>query len=368
MSKEEGDEAFTDELEALSAIFGREEFTSFPDTRTCTVRIAECELMFEFGNEYPATAPMVSARPINAECSIFETPLAESRLEALISALKQAMASLLGSPLVYDTILAAQEWLQEHPQECWQPQNSENPPKPHQNAKISTLKRSGGAKAGALSKPQAKAVPSLQIMCLTFLLQHASRYDTESRAVIGDSLQYFCELSRGVHVLASAMQAADDGDNAVSIGLLVFAGLRQYPRLCNWVRQQVAVRPKLCRALFGSIDSQCRALQKHASTDSPACLQLLQSVEAVFDAMLGHGRFKRELEPPLLTKEQSDLARKTKKLVQSMQRSKQGDARRGPSEWARQQRQRAFGIYARPSTSPGWRPAAGGGFVNAGYR
>ena len=203
------DEAFTDELEALSAIFG-EDFTSSADARTCTVRVAECELNFQL-IDYPDTAPAVSARPINAQ----NINVAEPRLKALELALKETMASLLGTPLIYETVLAAQEWLEEHPLLRWQ--RSANPPKQHHNTSISTLKRSGRANAGALSTTQAKAVPSLQIMCLTFLLQHASCYDKDSRALISDNLQYFCELSRGVLVLTSAMMwgqqdGADDGD------------------------------------------------------------------------------------------------------------------------------------------------------------
>jgi hypothetical protein len=388
-------EELVEELEVLAAIYG-DDFvdTSQTGTSQCSICVQAVSLSFVFPLKYPSVVAAVSAQDVSHEC--FDHAV-QSRLDALESVLTEKMGVLVGAPLVYETTLAAQEWLEQHPLCEWKSM----PPSIEQGgstkAKVCVLmysaKTSGRANGQSLGIPLAHsdpaAVPSLQSMCMLCMLHRAEQYDTDSRAIIAESLEFFCEVSSGLTLLVSLIENSEAADVVLlSGGLLAFAGIGQYPSLCDWVRQQLSARPMLGRKLLGAVHAQCLALEEHHA-DAEARNKLCADVDAVLNWMigidrcallffvslsatdhdrirLGHGRslccrYKREMKPPLLTKEQGDLARKTKKLLRQLCSSKQGNGNRAcfgraPSEWASHHRQRQFGIYVTAHhTHQSWR-------------
>jgi hypothetical protein len=408
--EEEGENEVSDELEALCAIFDTDfTNTSADGQHQCTILCEGTALNFDLPPDYPAVAADVTA--CDTSCAYICDITVQSRLDALQATLYEKMKTLVGAPLMYETTLAAQEWLEQHPLAEWKPPQALEPavdtpcnisPRGKQHsgkAKVCVLEDSRDLEQRRAQKAVAlqlggdggeegmrsTRIPSLQSLCLTCMLHRAEQYDDQSRDIIAESLQFFCELSSGLTLLSTAIQASElvstasdsSADQAlVSVGLLTFAGLGRYPALCDWTRQQLATRPKLGRKIFQAVYEQCQAIEKKRSKPvmmgdkvvgmMPVAQQpgsreaehrMCASVEAVLDWMVGLGRFKRDMQPPLLTKEQGDTARKTKKLLRSIGRSKQGD-QRPPSEWAAassQQRQRQFGIYVPARRSQSWR-------------
>uniref|UniRef100_A0A7S3NJG0 Uncharacterized protein n=1 Tax=Aureoumbra lagunensis TaxID=44058 RepID=A0A7S3NJG0_9STRA len=150
--------------------------------------------------------------------------------------------------------------------------------------------------SSAMSTP-----PSLAILCIASLLEHADRYDESSRKKIIPSLQCI-----GLH--------GDAIIQAAGLNLRAFGGLRCLASdwtLVDDCRKLIAtsLSTKLGTKYFEQL---CERLTESTEVS----IQTLDNVQAICKAMLGNERYKRDMEPPLLLRPVADACRRLRNRAQ----------------------------------------------------